>query len=419
MATSGAYKNSAYTFNFSFTKASDPTAFFTGTFLTSEVKVVTRDGGTTNAAVNIASAPSHEGNGVYEINLTASEMNHDEIMIVLVPSSADVVPESISIVTEPTPSDVLEVQKTAVTVADFKADVSALATSASISALNDFNPATDTVANVTTVGSVSGSVGSVVASVTAGTVTDKTGYFISGTLTTLDALDTQQDVQHSTTQSAIGALNDFDPASDVVASVTTVSSVSGSVTVGSIAANAVNASSLAADAVTEIQSGLATASAQSTAQADLDVITGTDGVTLASSQANYAPATASALSSVSANVDAVLTDTGTTLPGTLATISGKIDTVDAICDQVLNDTSTGVAISTAQAQALADEVLKRSVSNVESGAAEHTLATIVLAILESSRAAEVWTIKRTDGLTTHKSKVLTLDDTAKPVVGVN
>lgn len=37
---------------------------------------------------------------------------------------------------------------------------------------------------------------------------DKTGYSISGTLTTLDALDTQQDAQHSTTQSAISGLND-------------------------------------------------------------------------------------------------------------------------------------------------------------------------------------------------------------------
>ena len=43
--------------------------------------------------------------------------------------------------------------------------------------------------------------------VTAGTVSDKTGYSISGTITTLDALDTAQDSQHSTTQSAIAALN--------------------------------------------------------------------------------------------------------------------------------------------------------------------------------------------------------------------
>lgn len=46
--------------------------------------------------------------------------------------------------------------------------------------------------------------------VSVGTNNDKSGYSISGTLTTLDALDTAQDSQHATTQSAIGALNDLD-----------------------------------------------------------------------------------------------------------------------------------------------------------------------------------------------------------------
>lgn len=58
--------------------------------------------------------------------------------------------------------------------------------------------------------------------VTVGTNNDKTGYSISGTITTLDALDTAQDTQHSTTQSAISALNDFDPTTDTVARVTLV-----------------------------------------------------------------------------------------------------------------------------------------------------------------------------------------------------
>lgn len=44
--------------------------------------------------------------------------------------------------------------------------------------------------------------------VTVGTNDDKTGYSISGTITTLDALDTAQDTQHTTTQSAISSLND-------------------------------------------------------------------------------------------------------------------------------------------------------------------------------------------------------------------
>jgi len=92
--------------------------------------------------------------------------------------------------------------------------------------------ATPTAAAVTgAVGSVTGNVG--------GNVTGSVGSVLggintsAGVITTLDALDTAQDTQHGTTQSAI-----------------------------------------------------------STAQADLDILTGTDGVTLATAQANYAPAVA-------------------------------------------------------------------------------------------------------------------------------
>lgn len=66
----------------------------------------------------------------------------------------------------------------------------------------------------------------------------------------------------------------------------------GTVTAAAIATDAIDADSLAANAVTEIQSGLATATALATAQADLDTITGSDGATLATAQANYAPAKA-------------------------------------------------------------------------------------------------------------------------------
>jgi hypothetical protein len=93
--------------------------------------------------------------------------------------------------------------------------------------LNDFNPATDTVANVTTVGTTTtnsdmrGTDSAFLASsapanfgdlaitatdgkVTVGTNDDKSGYFVSGTITTLDGL------------------NNFNPATDTVANVTTV-----------------------------------------------------------------------------------------------------------------------------------------------------------------------------------------------------
>lgn len=56
-----------------------------------------------------------------------------------------------------------------------------------------------------------------------------------------------------------------------------------------------------------------------TAQADLDTITGTDGVTLATAQALYAPATATAL----------------------ATTDGKVDTIDTVVDGIQTDLDNG------------------------------------------------------------------------------
>jgi len=181
LATSGAYKNQAFTFNYALPKSSDPTAFFTGPFASGEVTYRLRNGSTLGAAVSLTPLPTFPtpSTGPFTVALTSSMMNADEVIIEFIASTSDFATRTVSIVTEPTPSDILEVQQTAVSgVADFKA-----------TGFSTFDPAADTVANVTTVGSVSGSVGSVVASVTAGTVTDKSGYFISGSLTTLDALE--------------------------------------------------------------------------------------------------------------------------------------------------------------------------------------------------------------------------------------
>jgi hypothetical protein len=179
MATSGAYYNTAFNFTYAIAKASDPTVFFTGTFTAGEVKVSKRTGSGPITTANIATLPVPGSSGLMNIALADHEMQADEITIEFIPSAGDFGARAVSITTEPTPSDILEVASSTVSgVADFKA-----------TGFSTFNPATDTVANVTTVGSVSGSVGSVVASVTAGTVTDKSGYFISGSLTTLDALE--------------------------------------------------------------------------------------------------------------------------------------------------------------------------------------------------------------------------------------
>jgi hypothetical protein len=67
---------------------------------------------------------------------------------------------------------------------------------------------------------------------------------------------------------------------------------------------------------------------------------------------------------------------------------------------------------------IADAVLSRSVANVETTAAEHTLCTLVLAALEGSISGNTWTIKRSNGSTTHYVKTVTADANASPIVGV-
>lgn len=74
------------------------------------------------------------------------------------------------------------------------------------------------------VGSVTGNVGGSVASVTGGINTG------AGTITTLDALDTAQDTQHSTTQSAISGLND--PTAAAIADAVWDEATSGHATAG-------------------------------------------------------------------------------------------------------------------------------------------------------------------------------------------
>lgn len=140
----------------------------------------------------------------------------------------------------------------------------------------------------------------------------------SGTITTLDGLDTAQDSQHSTTQSAI-----------------------------------------------------------STAQADLDILTGTDGATLATSQPNYAPATAAALATVDSNVDAILVDTGTTLPGVLGTPtdfgSGTSTLAANLQDLADNGTAT-YDRSTDSLQAIRDHVGDGSNLTEAGGTGDHLSA---------------------------------------------
>lgn len=82
---------------------------------------------------------------------------------------------------------------------------------------------------------------------------------------------------------------------------------------------------------------LATAAAQVTAQNDLNVLTGSDGATLATAQPNYTPATAAALATAQADLDVVAGTDGATLataqanyaPATAAAVAGLNDLDEA------------------------------------------------------------------------------------------
>jgi hypothetical protein len=55
---------------------------------------------------------------------------------------------------------------------------------------------------------------------------------------------------------------------------------------------------------------------------------------------------------------------------------------------------------------IADSILVRNVSNVEATAGEHTLATVILSMLEWEISGSDLIIKRTDGTTVHYTKTL-------------
>lgn len=136
----------------------------------------------------------------------------------------------------------------------------------------------------------------------------------------------------------------FDPAADTVANVTTVATLTGhTAQTADHTANiaAILADTAAVDTSSELRTLLmgsnvapASTTQAATAQADLDILTGTDGATLATSQPNYAPATAAALATVDNNVDEILTDTGTTLPSTLSGLAtaAALATIDDFLD---------------------------------------------------------------------------------------
>lgn len=158
----------------------------------------------------------------------------------------------------------------------------------------------------------------------------------AGTIKTLDALDTAQDSQHGTTQTAIAdvptnaefeartlvAANYFDPAADAVANVTTVATTTNLTNLPAITTNWLTADGLATDAVAEIQNGLATAANLATVAGYLDTEIAAilaDTNELQSDWVNGgrldlildARASQTSVDAIDGIVDAILLDTGT------------------------------------------------------------------------------------------------------------
>lgn len=161
--------------------------------------------------------------------------------------------------------------------------------------------------------------------VTVGTNNDKTGYSISGTLTTLDALDTQQDSQHSTTQGLIGTPTDFGSGTSTLAA-----------NLQDIADDGTAVYNRATDSLQAIRDR-GDAAWLTAAAADIRAAVG-----LASANLD------TQLSTIDANVDAVLLDTGTdgvvvaAASKTGYSISGTKTTLDALNDLSAANVNTEV-----------------------------------------------------------------------------
>lgn len=165
------------------------------------------------------------------------------------------------------------------------------------------------------------------------------------------------------------------------------------------------------DARTLAAASYATASAQATAQADLDTLTGTDGVILATSQPNYAPATAAALTTVDGIVDTIVATTnklddtledqgGGTYGFTEASLAeapsgggggpSAADIADAVWEEALGDhssTSGSTAEALAAAGGAGDPWITPLPGSYSAGQAGYILGTNLNATV-SSRATQ-------------------------------
>jgi len=145
---------------------------------------------------------------------------------------------------------------------------------------------------------------------------------------------------------------------------------------------------------------LATATALSTAQTDLDTLTGSDGVTLATSQPNYAPSTAASLATAQTDLDTLTGTDG----ATLATSQPNYAPATTASVAALNDLSAADVLTSALTEAYPTD---GGTITVASG-----LYAIMQLLGEKAIAGTTLTVKKVDGSTT--AMTFTLDDATTP-----
>jgi hypothetical protein len=304
-------KNSAYRFYFAIRKPSDSTLITTWTGQDSEVSL---DGAAFADCTNEATEIGTSGAGY--IDLTASEMNADAVLLKVSVTNTGAVPLIFVLY----PDEAGDYRADAVMVGGQTASASGTVTfPGTIASTTNITAGTiTTVTNLTnapTAGDLTAtmktSIGTAVAASAVASVTGNVGGNVTGTVggiagttTTLDALQTALDAAHGAGSWATATGFSTLTAADVWAAGTrtltslsglTVDTVTNLTNLPSIPANWLTAAGTAADFTTEIQSGLATA-------------------------ASIAALNNLSAAQVNAEVDTALTDVGLT-----TTVTGRID----------------------------------------------------------------------------------------------
>lgn len=127
--------------------------------------------------------------------------------------------------------------------------------------------------------------------------------------------------------------------------------------------------------------------------------------------------------SITGGAYALQTDASGYVKVSSGTGTGQISLTSGVASvavaSIASNAITAASLASDAGAEIADAVLSRNVSNVEGSAPEHCLATIVLGGLESDISSTTWTIKRTDGSTTHYTKTLGLTPGADPVTSIS